>query len=52
VTVGSHGQASGADLQQFTGSVWVAEALLATVDYEAELRRPRLPPGACAASPA
>lgn len=26
-----------------------AEALLATVDYEAELRRPRLPPGACAA---
>jgi beta-lactamase regulating signal transducer with metallopeptidase domain len=27
-----------------------AEALLATVDYEAELRRPRLPPGACAAN--
>ncbi len=27
-----------------------AEALLATVDYEAELRRPCLPPGACAAS--
>jgi beta-lactamase regulating signal transducer with metallopeptidase domain len=26
-----------------------AEALLATVDFEAELRRPRLPPGACAA---
>jgi beta-lactamase regulating signal transducer with metallopeptidase domain len=24
-----------------------AEALLATVDFEAELRRPRLPPGAC-----
>lgn len=27
-----------------------AEALLATVDFEAELRRPCLPPGACAAS--
>jgi bla regulator protein blaR1 len=27
-----------------------AEALLATVDYEAELRRPCLPPGACAAN--
>jgi beta-lactamase regulating signal transducer with metallopeptidase domain len=27
-----------------------AEALLATVDYEAELRRPYLPPTACAAS--
>jgi beta-lactamase regulating signal transducer with metallopeptidase domain len=27
-----------------------AEALLATVDFEAELRRPRLPPGACAAN--
>jgi beta-lactamase regulating signal transducer with metallopeptidase domain len=27
-----------------------AEALLATVDFEAELRRPCLPPGACAAN--
>ena len=27
-----------------------AEALLATVDYEAELRRPCLPPAACTAS--
>jgi bla regulator protein blaR1 len=27
-----------------------AEALLAAVDFEAELRRPRLPPGACAAN--
>ncbi len=27
-----------------------AEALLATVDYAAELQRPRLPPGACAAN--
>lgn len=27
-----------------------AEALLATVDYVAELQRPRLPPGACAAN--
>lgn len=27
-----------------------AEALLATVDFAAELRRPRLPPGACAAN--
>jgi beta-lactamase regulating signal transducer with metallopeptidase domain len=27
-----------------------AEALLATVDYEAELRRPRLPPATCAAN--